>query len=329
MEQQRIRIGILSTSNIGKRSTIPAVLSLPGQYELMGIASRTLDAAQLAAVEFNCRAFGSYEEILDAEFIDAVYIPLPNSLHYEWVKYALEKGIHVIVEKSLACNLDEVTELNTLAEQKGLTLLENFQFRFHPQLQFIRDLVDSGEIGTLRYIRSSFEFPPFPDKTNIRYQKELNGGALLDTGAYPLKISQIFLGMDISVIASTLRYDEENQVDVGGGAFLKQDHGDVYSEVSFGFDNYYQCSIEIFGSKGKISTNRIFTSPPGYSPVINIEVQNTPARTIEIAPDNHFKNMLEHFYNTVYEGTARKEEYIQNINQSRLIQELNNFAHGK
>lgn len=328
MEQQKIRIGILSTANIGKRSTIPAILALPDYFELVGIASRNLPAAELVAKEFNCEAFGTYEELLKKELIDAVYIPLPNSLHHQWVKHALTEGIHVVVEKSLGCNLEEVKELTEIAEKNNLALLENFQFRFHPQLKYIQGQLASGKIGTLRYIRSSFEFPPFPDQTNIRYQKELSGGALLDAGAYPLKISQLFLGRDISVAASTLRYDNELGVDLGGGAFLKQNEGDLYSEVSFGFDNFYQCSIELFGTKGKISTNRIFSAPPGYSPNIKIEVSG-PAETIELEPSNHFIHMLEHFYQVINSDTIRKDEYLQNVNQSRLIQELYNFANGK
>ncbi|RZK37037.1 MAG: Gfo/Idh/MocA family oxidoreductase [Pedobacter sp.] len=328
MEQQKIRIGILSTANIGKRSTIPAILALPDYFELVGIASRNLPAAELVAKEFNCEAFGTYEELLKKDLIDAVYIPLPNSLHHQWVKHALTEGIHVVVEKSLGCNLEEVKELTEIAEKNNLALLENFQFRFHPQLKCIQDQLASGKIGTLRYIRSSFEFPPFPDQTNIRYQKELSGGALLDAGAYPLKISQLFLGRDISVAASTLRYDNELGVDLGGGAFLKQNEGDLYSEVSFGFDNFYQCSIELFGTKGKISTNRIFSAPPGYSPNIKIEVSG-PAETIELEPSNHFIHMLEHFYQVINSDTIRKDEYLQNVNQSRLIQELYNFANGK
>lgn len=329
MAQSRIRIGVLSTSNIGRRSTIPAVLELPEKYELAGIASRTLEGAEVAAKEFNCRAFGSYEEILDKKIIDAVYIPLPNSMHYEWVKKALQNGIHVIVEKSLACSLSEVKELNEIAEENDVSLFENFQFRFHRQLQVIKDRLDSGEIGTLRYMRSSFEFPPFPDSTNIRYSKELQGGALFDAGAYPTRISQIFLGKDISVKAAMLRYGNTYEVDLGGGAFISQDNGDLYSEISFGFDNYYQCTVELFGTKGKISANRIFTSPPGHSPIVTVETQGNASQAIQVEPDNHFKNMLAHFYEIVYDSALRQQEYIQNINQSRLLEEIFTIAHEK
>ena len=102
-------------------------------------------------------------------------------------------------------------------------LLENFQFRFHSQLAYIMGLVEDGTIGELRNIRSSFGFPPFPDKNNIRYSKDLCGGALLDAGAYPIKISQIFLGNSINVKTADLSIDKELEVDIWGSATLMND----------------------------------------------------------------------------------------------------------
>ena len=253
------------------------------------------------------------------ENIDAIYIPLPNSMHYEWVKKALNKNLHVLVEKSMACSYDEVLKLNKLAEMKNLVLIENFQFRFHSQLQYIKDLVDSGKIGELRNIRSSFGFPPFSDDDNIRYKKELGGGALLDAGAYTIKISQIFLGNDIYVDSATLKYSDDKKVDIWGSGCLKSTNSAINSQIAFGFDNFYQCSIELWGSKGKIKTDRIFTSPPGYSPIIELETQKGKEVKV-LKEDNHFKNMILFFYNQIMKNN--KEEYLNNICQAKLINEF-------
>lgn len=323
MSLQKIKIGVLSTAAIGQRSVIPAILSLSDKFELVGIASRDYEKVLPIAQNFNCKAFGTYEEMLKKEVIDAVYIPLPNSMHFQWVMTALENGLHVLVEKSLGCSLDEVSKLTQVAKNKNLALIENFQFRFHSQLNKLNELLHSGVIGDLRYMRTSFEFPPFTDKTNIRYQKTLGGGALLDAGAYVVKATQLFLGYDISVKAATLRYDD-SEVDLGGGAFLKQNNGSVYSEVSFGFDNFYQCNIELFGNKGKISTDRIFTAPSEYRPTINIESQGNPIQNIVLEADNHFVNMINHFYNTIFDINLQEEEFKQNNNQARLLEQLKN-----
>lgn len=320
---KKINIGILGCANIAKKFIIPAICELEDEFNLVGIASRSNESANEFAKEFNTSPYVGYDSLLKNKELDAVYIPLPNSLHYEWVKKSLEKNLHVLVEKSMACTHSEVLELNNLAKKKKLVLLENFQFRFHSQLQYIKDLVSSNKIGELRSIRSSFGFPPFSDKDNIRYSKNLGGGALLDAGAYTLKISQIFLGNDIEVTSSSLTYDKELDVDIWGSAYLKQKNGDLSSQVSFGFDNFYQCNIELWGSKGKIYTNRIFTSPPAYNPIIKIET-NDGKENIKLEEDHHFKNMLNYFHQSIIDRSNLEFEYEQNINQSRLLNEIFN-----
>ena len=182
-------------------------------------------------------------------------------------------------------------------------------------------MLHNGDIGELRCMRSSFGFPPFKNKDNIRYQKKLGGGALLDAGAYPIKISQMFMGNDISIQASSLMLDKKIGVDIWGGAFIKQKNGPVFSEIAFGFDNFYQCNVELWGSKGKISTNRIFTSPPEYKPQILLE-NNKGSKIIEIEASNHFLNMLLYFYDNIFTQELREKEYVENINQARLIEEF-------
>ena len=255
--------------------------------------------------------------------IDAVYIPLPNSLHAKWIACALDNNINVLVEKSLACKLDEVIDLNNSAKNKNLTLVENFQFRFHKQLEIIKNIINSGEIGEIRSIHSEFGFPPFSDENNIRYNQNLGGGALLDAGAYPIKISQILLGYDLEVKAANLYIDKNKGVDIWGGGFISHKKSAAFSEISFGFDNYYQCSIEIWGSKGRIFTNRIFTAPSNLEVEINVEVQGNK-KIIKVPHDNHFKNMLKYFYGLINGSNSNEEEYDQNISQARLINEFKN-----
>ena len=199
--------------------------------------------------------------------------------------------------------------------------MENFQFRFHSQLEFIKNLIDSGQIGELRNIRSSFGFPPFQDNDNIRYQKALGGGSLLDAGAYPLKITQIFLGHDVYVDSACLGSTNGKEVDIWGSAFLKHRRSSITSQIAFGFDHYYQNSLELWGSKGKVTANRIFTAGPGVNPEVIVETKNG-VETHLLPEDNHFINMLNHFANCILTKQNLNDEYSQNINQARLLGEL-------
>jgi len=323
--KKKLNIGILGCAHIAERSIIPAIRELGGQFNFFGIASRKQQKADQFAARFNTKGFKGYASLLDEACLDAVYVPLPNALHAEWVGKALKKGLHVLVEKSLACGFKEAKMLNDMAKKKSLVLLENFQFRFHCQLDFIKKIVKEGKIGRLRSFRSSFCFPPFSDANNIRYNKKLGGGALLDAGAYPVKISQIFLGENLNVKAASLCYDARKGVDIWGGAYLKQNDGSLFSEITFGFDNFYQCNVELVGSKGRIYTNRIFTASIGYEPVIELET-NSGKETIRVSSDNPFKKILFYFHNLIISKESLAQEYRQNIDQARLISELRRKA---
>ena len=315
-----VNIGILGYSSIAKRSIIPALLSIPEKFTLKGIASQSYLNQNFVFGRTIIDSFNTYSSLIQDNNIDAIYISLPNSMHSKWIEKSLDLDLHVLVEKPLATNLADVKRLNDIALDKNLVLMENFQFRFHKQLSLLKDLLKENEIGQLRCLKSSFGFPPL-NKNNIRYQKALGGGALLDAGVYPLKISSIFLKNDISVLSSILNYDDKLGVDIWGGGHLVQSNGKLFSQISFGFDNFYQCSIELWGSAGKLSADRIFTAPAEEIQIISLE-NGSGKLKIEVPPDDQFLNMLKHFYHLIFAKKLRISEYEQNITQGKIIQEM-------
>ena len=320
-----IKIAVLGAASIALRSVIPAINLLPNHFRLVGISSRDRSIMERISSSYECKAYGTYEGLLTEGSIDAIYIPLPNALHYPFVKRALENGKHVLVEKSLACTLDEVEELVEIAKTNNLVLFENFQFRFHSQLSSILQIIKDGTIGDLRSMKVAFGFPPFPDPNNIRYSAELGGGALLDAGAYAMKIAPFFLGNDIFVTQASSAHDQIKGVDIWGGGVVQQRNGPLFCHFSYGFDHYYQCSLELWGSIGKLTTNRIFTAPVGYSPKLIIETQNV-VKEFCLSADDQFKNMLEHFYSLITGGESVLMEYEQNVQQAKLIHEFKQLA---
>ena len=119
---RKINIVVLGCANIAERFIMPSLKELSDNFNLVGIASRAKVKADEFANRFETQAYYSYKSILEHDELDAVYIPLPNSLHYEWIKKSLEKNLHVLVEKSMSCNYDEVLELNNIAKEKNLVL---------------------------------------------------------------------------------------------------------------------------------------------------------------------------------------------------------------
>lgn len=316
----KLRIGVLGCASIAKRSVIPAIKSI-AEFELVAIASRTKEKAADFAEEFECDAVVGYQELIDRKDIDVIYMPLPIGLHEEWVIKALEAGKHVHIEKSLAMNYDSAKRMVKFAREKGLLIMENFMFIYHQQHQFVKGLIAQGEIGEVRCFRSSFGFPPL-EKDNFRYNSELGGGALLDAAAYTVRVSQYFLGNDIKVEAATLN-TMNTEVDLFGGAYLKAPNG-MFAEVAFGFDNFYQCNYEIWGSKGKIISQRAFTPGVDFKPTITLEQQGDNIN-YEIGAENHFVNILNEFKRCVLEYDF-ESKYEEILNQSRLLQELKDKA---
>jgi len=318
MNKNKIRIGVMGCANIAKRSVIPAIKSI-NEFELVAVASRSINKAKEFAKLFDCDGIVGYENLLEDKNIDVIYIPLPTGLHEEWVSKALIAGKHVFVEKSFALNYQSTQKLINIAKERQLLIMENFMFLYHKQHQFVQNLIDEGEIGQIRCFRSSFGFPPL-DPKNFRYSKNLGGGALLDAAAYTIKASQLFLGADLKVEAATLNYDNA-EVDIHGGAFLKTPKG-LFSEIAFGFDNYYQCNYEIWGSKGKIIAQKAFTPGFNQKPTIILESSNGIERH-EIEAENHFISILLELKKCL-EEKCYTAKYNEILDQSRLIEELLN-----
>jgi NDP-hexose-3-ketoreductase len=320
--QNKIRVGILGCAAIAIRSIIPE-LKRHEAFHLVAISSRTKDKADAIAAGVGCDAT-SYDSLIANPDLDAIYVPLPTGLHAEWVMRALESGKHVLCEKSLGCSLAEVEAMTTQAREKRLLLMENFQFRFHSQHATVKQLVASGMIGQIRCFRTSFGFPPFADgAANIRYQKDLGGGALLDAGAYTIKATTFMLGDTFKVKAATLNHSADYDVEIGGAIYMENNAG-LVSETAFGFDNFYQCNYEIWGSKGKLTAKRAFTAPPDFVPEIVVETA-AGIEVLSLAPDNHFSNMLAHFAEKIFQR-AYEDEYGENLIQARLMQQVRQMA---
>jgi len=311
--------GILGTASIATRSVMPAIRDVEGN-KLVAVASRTRGKADAVATAFGIDGLGAYEALLDRSDVDAVYIPLPNSMHFEWVMKALEAGKHVLVEKSAFVTLEEAEAAVALARKRQLAIVENFQFQHHSQHRAVRHLMDEGAIGAVRAFRASFGFPPFGGSQNIRYDRALGGGALLDAGAYTLKAAQFMFGRDFEVQAAHMAHNDDYDVDWFGGAFLVNHERGVFSELAWGFDNFYQCNYEIWGATGKITATRAYTANPDFKPVLILE-QAGGMQQIELEADDHFQNMLLHFNFLVERG--RIEEEFQNIlSQSKVIDDV-------
>ena len=320
MSEKKFRVGIMGCAAIAKRSLAPAFAAHPS-FQLTAIASRTAEKANEFAGQYGARPC-SYDELVAADDVDLIYCPLPTGLHAEWVAKCLQAGKHVLCEKSLACAYEEVQRLVELARERKLLLMESFQFRFHAQNIYVKQLLREGAIGPLRQVVVRFGIPPFPEgSANIRYSKELGGGALLDNGAYTLKAASYLLGEDLTVLAAMNDVNRPNKdgigddVDITGSIMLRTADG-VPVQTAYGFSHFYQNGYEIWGKDGKITTTRAFTARSDFAAPVILETRT--GRTEETFQDDHFAKLLTHVANRLADGLF-EEEYRQNLLQARLL----------
>jgi xylose dehydrogenase (NAD/NADP) len=279
-----LRWGLLSTANIiGK-------LLGSGHGEFVAVASRSPERAEAFAREHGlARAHGSYEELLADPEVDAVYIPLPNSLHVEWSIRALEAGKHVLCEKPMSRHPEDVARAFDVAEREGRVLMEAFMWRHHPQLQHARDLIDSGTIGRLRLVRAAFSFVA-GDPTDIRLQGDLEGGGLMDVGCYCVSGCRALVG----ALPSRVHAEQViggNGVDVAMVATLRF-AGDVLATLDCGLSYAERDELEAIGDAGSL-----FLDDPwhGREAVIDVRRPDGSVQRIETGPANSYALELQDF----------------------------------
>lgn len=311
-----IQIGVMGCAAIANRSVIPAIQQLSDSFKLVAVASRTQDKATEYASRFGCDAVVGYDALLDRNDVDAIYMPLPSGIHKEWINKALAKGKHVYAEKSFATNHADATEMVDNARRKKLALMEGFMFQYHSQHHLVFDLLKSGEIGEVRHFASKFGFPPL-DAGNFRYDNEIGGGALLDAAGYVVRATFFVMGDGFEVKSATMKFDATTKASAWGTAMMADGSG-VGASLSFGFDNFYQCNYEIWGSKGKITADRAFTPRFDFSPRIIVEKQDG-TRVIEATPDNHFVKAMEEFHGIITGSVSKETHYKQILQQSQAL----------
>ncbi|MDO4794017.1 MAG: Gfo/Idh/MocA family oxidoreductase [Filifactor alocis] len=314
---EKIRIGILGTSEIAFRRFLPALMKCK-DFDYVGVASRTVEKTGKFVETYGGRAYSSYEELLDDEGIDAVYIPLPPALHYQWATSALEKGKHVFLEKPSTTALSDTRALIAMAEERDLVLRENYMFLYHGQIKRIQEIFEQEELGELRLLRSSFGFPK-RSAEDFRYNKELGGGSLLDCGGYPVRLILELLGEEVEVETSKLYYTDEYEVDLYGDATLS--NGNVTAQIGFGMDHEYRCELELWGSRGYLKAPRIFTAPPEFDVEFDCVVGGE-SKKLSVGKDDQFYNSIVYFRECILDNERRIREYTYLEKQSYLVEKI-------
>jgi predicted dehydrogenase len=297
-----LRWGILGVAKINDR-LLPA-FAKARRTELRGIASRSLDRAQIAAHAAGIpQAYGSYEALLDDPNIDAVYIPLPNTLHAEWTRKAAERGKHVLCEKPLCPGADAARAVVDFCKTKNVCLMDGFMWPHHPRTQALREFLDRGDIGRVQRVSGAFTFKMAELSTkNIRLQSDLGGGSLLDVGCYPVYGIRWAFRQEPVRVWATARYEHGCDVEMNGTLWFP-DGG--MATFDCGFVHPVRQWLEVTGERGRVFVQDMWL-PPARA-VFEVHRDGIPVRDPVVhAVEGHdqIQHMLEHFAEFVLDKKA-------------------------
>ena len=306
--------GLLSTANINRK--LLAGVRGTDEATVVAVASRDRSRAGAFAREHGIeRALGSYEELLEDPEVEAIYNPLPNSMHVPWSVRALEAGKHVLCEKPLTRRPAEAEEAFAVAERSGRLLMEAFMWRHHPQTLRLRELLDEGVIGRLRLVRASFSFP-LRDPEDIRLDGELDGGALMDVGCYCVSGSRLVAGAEPERVSAEQVIGGKG-VDIAMSATLRFPD-DVLAQFDCGLAVQDRSGLEAIGEEGSL---HVADPWHGRSPGI-VLTRGGEDETIAVADANPYSHELENFARAARGEEPPRLGVEDALAQARVIEAL-------
>jgi xylose dehydrogenase (NAD/NADP) len=308
--------GLLSTARIN--SAVLAGARASDRVDVIAVASRDAAQAETYAREQGIeRAYGGYGALLEDPDVEAVYIPLPNSLHVEWTLRALEAGKHVLCEKPFSRRAEEAEQAFAVAERAGLVLSEGFMWRHHPQAAKLEQLVGEGAIGRLRLVRAAFSFrlAAVHGANDARFSPELDGGSLMDVGCYCVSAIRLVAGEPERVSAEQVV--GPSGVDVAFAATLRFP-GDVLAHFDCGFVTPFRDELEVVGDEASL-----FVDDPWHIRAPGIDLRRElESERIPVEPANSYRLELENVSDAIRGEAALLLGRDDALGQARVIESL-------
>jgi predicted dehydrogenase len=312
---QPIRIGVLGAARITPPALIKPAASVAG-VEIAAVAARDPARAQRFARTYGIpTVHQSYGALLGDPRIDAIYNPLPNSLHCEWSIRALEAGKHVLCEKPLASNASEAEQMANAARRADRLLVEAFHYRYHPLAARLRAIVSSGVLGRIRHIEAHMCIPlPLPG--NIRYRYDLAGGATMDLGCYTINLIRFLAGAEPQVVAAEARLSSP-QLDRWMRADMRfADGRTARMTCSLFSTTLLHVAARVRGDDGELRVLNPYTPQFPH----RVRVQTTDGTTVERVPgDATYTHQLRAFVAALRGGSPMPTDTTEAIANMRVI----------
>ncbi len=312
-----LRFGILSTARIGHEQVVPAIQDAENCV-VTAFASRDLAKARALADRFGApHAFGSYDEMLASDVIDAVYIPLPSSQHVEWSIKAAEAGKHVLSEKPIAIKASEIEDLIKVRDRTGMLICEAFMVTYAPVWLKVRELLSQKAIGELKHVQGSFTYFN-RDPSNMRNIPELGGGALPDIGVYPTITTRFVTGQEPQRVQARVDRDPGFGTDIYSS--VKADFGSFEMTFYIATQMAARQLMVFHGTEGYIEVKSPFNAGRWGAEEIELTNQNHAVSQIFRFPDSRqYKRQAEAFAKAAKGETVEVVTLENSLKNQRFI----------
>jgi predicted dehydrogenase len=322
--ERKIRWGVLGYARIAREDVIPAI-QCSSNSEFYAIASRSKEKLEECRARFNgAPACYSYEDLLKDPKVEAVYIPLPNSMHREWTIKAAEQGKHVLCEKPMGLTAAECKEMIEVCRSNGVTLMEAFMYRYSDRTRRVLEIVRGGVLGEIKFISSTFRFL-LSNSASIKYQPALGGGSLYDVGCYPINFTGMIsdeiaggqVGAGASPASFSLEWTQSRGVDVLFSALLKYPSG-LIASINSGFNAQKRIYSEIVGEKGALEIPETFMGNGG-SLVLTV---GTERKEIAVVESDRYRLEVEDFAEAILKKRAPLFSLKETVRNAELMDRL-------
>ena len=314
---KQVRWGILGTASIALRQAIPAI-SASKSGTVAAIASRSFErAARIARENGIPKAYGNYEALIEADDVDAVYIPLPNDLHLPWIERAARAGKDVLSEKPLGLSADEVRRAAAIAEETGRFIMEGVASYFNPIHHRAAELVRQGAVGELRFVRVSLGWSFAGRRDDYRWQKRHGGGGLLDIGGYCVLAARLMAGKEPVFVASRGTFDPETGIDTNMAIMLGFPGG-VNALIDCGILSASRNYYEVVGTDGKIVVDSAFGNRAQRRAILVYDIQGNQVSE-ELVTAQQFEIQFETVSRHILEGKAPPFPLSESLADARIV----------
>lgn len=325
---KKIRWGIISTARIGEGQVIPAIQQSRNGV-VAAVASRDLEKGKAFAARCNIpKVYGSYEELIADPEIDAIYNPLPNGLHGKWSIKCAEGGKHVLCEKPLANDAAEAQTMADAFKKRRLLLAEAFMYRFHPQTQLVKQLVDAGGVGQIHLMAASFSFS-IDSEDDVRLNRALVGGALMDVGCYCVNVIRYMLGEEPVDVSAFADFGQRSGVDERLVGLLRFPGG-ALAHFDCSLRTHFTQTYEIRGTHGRIFVEKAYVPfrPDPDEDIIIRHWKSAPGieqhqyEEIKVEKPNQYTLMAEDFADALLNNRPPRFPIEDSIAQMQAIDRL-------